>query len=97
MEFRGHSKRSSQLGLGHVMATLSESEITNNDGIVVQENVSQFEVSVHDLILVEDLEAVHDLLQVVNSLLVGEVAFKVSIVAVLHDQVIVIAGLQELV
>lgn len=86
------------------MPTLCKTEIADNHSVIIQEYVSQFKISMHDFVLVQHLESVHDLLQVVYGFLfidqifwlLWEIPFKVSIVTVLHNQIVVVAGLKEL-
>lgn len=104
MQFGSHCQRSSQLSLGHVVSAFGKSKISNNDGIIVEENVGQFKVPMHDFIPMQHLEPIHNLLQVVNGLLLidqsvfllCEMTLKVAIVAILHDKVIIIAWFEKL-
>lgn len=86
------------------MATFCETEIPNNHCVIIKENICEFEVSVHDLVFVQHLESIHDLFEVVDGFLLidqvfrllGEVPLEIPVVAILHDKVVVVAGLQEL-
>ena len=63
MDLRRHRYRGAELRLGHVVACLGEAEVSDDDVVLVEKDVREFEVSVHDFVLMENLEAVHDLLE----------------------------------
>ena len=102
VDFRSHGDWSAQFGLRHLKSTLRKAEVSNHDSVIVQEQIGQLEVSVHHLVLVEHLEAIHDLLQEEDTLLLremsvgllGEVVFEVAFVAVVDHQVVSVFGLQ---
>ena len=80
-----------------------ESEISYFDLPVVHEDVGQFEVSMHDLMLIEGLEGVKDLKEELDGLLLREgfvlleILGEVALVAVLKDEVEIVGGLFDVV
>lgn len=99
-EFGSHRNWRPELGGGHVGSRLGESEISDDDTVIIQENVGQFEISMHNLVLVEFLESIHNLHQEINTLLFSEtlvllnVILNISIVAVVNNEVVIVSGLK---
>ena len=99
-ELRGHSNWGPELCSGHIGARLGKTEISNDDGIVIEEDVSQLKISMHNLVLVEFLESIHNLHQKVDRFLFTEtlvllnVVLKITVVAVINDQVVIVCGLK---
>ena len=62
--FRSLGQWRSKRGLSHFNAALRETEIADDDRVVVQEEVRSLEIAVHHFVFVESSETVHDLLQV---------------------------------
>lgn len=84
-------------------AELGEAEISDFELAVVDENVLELKIPVDDEELMEALEAIEELLEEVARLVLGEgffvlglesldVGVKVSLVAVLHDEVVLFFG-----
>lgn len=104
-DFRSHVERRAQHGLRELLVCeqFREAEISDFDFAIVHEDVSQFEVSMHDLVLVEGLEGVEDLEEELDGFLLGErlvlleVLGEVALVAVLQDEVEVVGGLLDVV
>ena len=84
------------------MTAFGEAKISDDDVVIMEEDVSEFEVSVHDFVFVEFLEAVHDLHEEIDAFLFAEeviffyMVFDVSVVAVVEDEVVVVCGLEVL-
>ena len=99
-ELWGHGNWRPKLGSGHIRATLRETEVTNDYTVVVEEDIRQLEISVHNLMLVKFLEPVHDLHEEVDTLLLSQtlvllnVVLDVSIVTVVNHQVVVVGRFQ---
>lgn len=100
-----HGDGRSELRLGHIIASFGETEVSDDNIILVQKDVCEFEVSMHHFVFVEDFEAVHDLLQEEDRLffrdqvfgLFAEELFEVSVFAVVDDEVVVVGWLHVLV
>lgn len=80
---------------------LGEPEIGDLDVAVVEEDVGELEVAVHDLVLDEGLEGVEDLAEVLDDLVLRQQSLPahlgqhVAPVAVLQHEVVVVRGLLE--
>lgn len=80
-----------------------ESKIGYFDLPVVHEDVGKFEVSMHDLMLVEGFEGVEDLKEKLDGLLLGEgfvlleILGEVALVAVLENEVEIVGGLLDVI
>lgn len=104
-DFGSHIERRPQHGLGELLIgkQFGEAEISDFDLPVVHEDVGQFEVSMHDLVLVEGFKGVEDLEEELDRLLLGEcfvlfeILGEVALVAVLQDEVEVVGSLLDVV
>lgn len=102
-DFGRHVDGRPKHGFGHVglLQAFAEPEISELDDALVEEDVVGFEVAVHDVVLVEDLEGVDELLEDEEGLLFGndpllaENALKRASVAVLVDEVEVVGRLEH--
>lgn len=99
--FGSHGEGSAESGAGHFLAGLSEAEVADDDGFVVDEDVGELEVSVHDVVLAQLHESIHNLLhnfdrlgfpEVLDFVLL-EIRLEVALVAVLDDKIEVVFGL----
>lgn len=104
MELRSHSEGGSKFGVGHLEATFGEAEVTDDDYVIMEEDIGELEVSMHNLVAVETLEATHNLLEEVDGPLflqelvglVSAVVFEIAVIAVLDYEVVVVSALEEL-
>lgn len=103
MHLGGHGEGRSQDGLGESSRRaehFGKAEVCNFGDAFGKQYIFCLEVSVDDVNFVESLEAVDDLLQVVNSfvfwepILFGQHLLKISIIAVLHYNENTVAALE---
>lgn len=103
--FGSHVERRSQHGLSELLVgeQFGETEIGDLDLSVVHEYVGQFEVSMHDLMLVECFEGIEDLEEKLDGFFLGEsfilleILGEVALVAVLKNEVEIVGGLLDVV
>ena len=99
----GHVEGTAQHGVGVVFPhqQFGKAEVGDLDLALVQQNVGQFEVAVHDLVGGEGLEGIQDLPQVGQHFLLRDLTLlphlrqHVSPVAVLQHEVVVVRSLLE--
>lgn len=102
-QFRCHRDWRAQLRGCHLRATFGEAEVSDDDLVIIEENICQLKVSMHNLVFVKFLESVHYLFEEVHTLLLSKaliflhVVLQISVVAVVDDQVIVVSGLEVLI
>ena len=100
-DFGGHVEGRPQNGVAQkvVADDFGKTEIRDFDVLVVEQNVGQFEIAVHDFVLADFSEALQNLQKEIHgllfrkSLLLLQEVLQVSLVAVLQHQVDVVLGL----
>jgi hypothetical protein len=103
--FGGHVERGAEHGVRKLLIgeKLGEAEVSDFDFAVVHEDVGEFEIAVHDLVLVECLEGIEDLDEELDRFLLGEglvlleVLGEVALVAVFEDEVEIVGSLLDVV
>lgn len=93
-QFRSHRKRCTQICICH-LTHFSKSEISYHHNIIIQKNISQFHISMHDVVLMKHFKSIHYLLQKVYCFsflqmpLFLHVLFQITVIAKLNDQIVV--------